>query len=227
MGLCFAADQATPPPSSSPAIEARLDAGLMVAQASEDARYLGRWIQARNDNAGQPFAIVDKKAARLFVFDAQQTLVGSSTVLTGSAAGDDSVPGVGERAQQFRLAREERTTPAGRFASEPGHNLAGEDIVWFDYGAALAIHRLRADANYERRARSLSTPTPDDNRASLGCVVVPVAFYDRVVRPLLGTRKGTVYVLPETRSVQAIWPGGPGGPSDMPREAATTLARSD
>lgn len=183
-----------------------IDAGLIAAQASADVRYLGRWIQSRNDSAGLPFAIVDKKQARLYVFDERQVLVGSSTVLTGAAAGDESAPGVGERAQTARLARHERTTPAGRFESQPGHNLAGEDIVWFDYDAALAIHRLRNDAAYVARAQRLASPSPDDNRASLGCVVVPVAFYERVVRPLLGQRRGVVYVLPDVRPVQAWWP---------------------
>jgi len=32
-------------------------------------------------------------------------------------------------------------------------------------------------------------------------VVVPVAFYDDVVSPLLGRQRGVVYVLPETRPV--------------------------
>lgn len=174
--------------------------------ASEDARYLAGWIRAHGDNAGLPFAIVDKKDAQLHLFDGQQRHVASSVVLVGSAPGDESVPGVGRRAQQSRLAMAERTTPAGRFESEPGRNLNDEDIVWFDYAAALAIHRLRPDAQWERRAQRLATPTPDDNRMSLGCVVVPVAFYEQQVRPLLGLRRGVVYVLPETRPVQAWWP---------------------
>jgi hypothetical protein len=208
-GLAFAAGEPSPSPSpadSPPAAASSIEAGLVVVQASADARYLGQWIQARQDHGGQPFAIVDKKEARLYVFDDRQTLVGSSTVLTGATVGDDSAPGIGQRAQSQRVARDERTTPAGRFASEPGHNRTGEDIVWFDYGAALAIHRLRQDAAYAQRQQRLQTPSPDDNRASLGCVVVPVAFYERVVRPWLGSRRGVVYVLPDSRPVQALWP---------------------
>lgn len=40
----------------------------------------------------------------------------------------------------------------------------------------------------------------DDNRISLGCIVVPEDFYDTVVHPLLGQRRAVVYVLPETRA---------------------------
>ncbi len=192
--------------SAVPAGFGSVESALIATQASADSRYLGQWIQARDDSGGLPFAIVDKKQARLYVFDHRQTLVGSSTVLTGSMPGDESVPGVGQRAQSKRLAWGERTTPAGRFESQPGLNLNGEDIVWFDYEAALAIHRLRPDASHAARAQRLASATPDVNRASLGCVVVPVAFYERVVRPWLGARRGVVYVLPENRPVQAWWP---------------------
>jgi hypothetical protein len=174
--------------------------------ASADAHYLAGWIRTHGDNNGLPFAIVDKKAAQMHLFDEAQRHVGSAVVLLGSAPGDESAPDVGRRAQTASIAPAERTTPAGRFASEPGRNLHDEDIVWFDYRAALAIHRLRPDAQAERRAQRLATPTPDDNRASLGCVVVSVAFYEHTVRPLLGTRRGLVYVLPDTRPVEALWP---------------------
>ena len=43
-----------------------------------------------------------------------------------------------------------------------------------------------------------------DNRSTLGCVVVPVAFYLDVVEPLLGRSSGVVYVLPETGSVRDL-----------------------
>ncbi|WP_418318831.1 L,D-transpeptidase [Piscinibacter sakaiensis] len=179
---------------------------LFAADASADVRYLHRWIGQRNDSGGRPFAIVDKKQARMHIFDERQALVGSSVVLTGATPGDESVPGVGQRAQTGQIAANERTTPAGRFASQPGRNLKGEDIVWFDYDAALAIHRLRPDASYASRSKRLASATPDDNRASLGCVVVPVEFYQQVVQRWLGARRGVVYVLPERRPVQALWP---------------------
>jgi hypothetical protein len=55
-----------------------------------------------------------------------------------------------------------------------------------------------------REAR-LASPTPEDNRASLGCVVVPAAFYDSVVEPMLGHGRAVVYVLPETRPVRELF----------------------
>ncbi|HEX2010225.1 MAG TPA: L,D-transpeptidase, partial [Roseateles sp.] len=105
-------------------------------------------------------------------------------------------PGIGQRVLSG-IAPQERITPAGRFDSEPGRNLKGEAIVWIDYEAAVAIHRLRPAPPAERRPQRLASDSAEDRRISLGCVVVSAEFYDEVVAPLLGRRRGVVYVLPE------------------------------
>lgn len=169
------------------------------AASSEDARFAAQWVMHAADHQGLPFAVVDKRDARLYVFTADGRLLGASAALLGAAVGDHSAPGVGQRAQKRGLPLDERTTPAGRFASEPGRNLTGEDIVWIDYDAAVAIHRLRPADPRERRPERLASTSPADNRISAGCVVVPIAFYEQVVRPSLGRSRGVVYVLPETR----------------------------
>jgi hypothetical protein len=171
---------------------------------SPDARYTAQWVMDTADNRGQPFAIVDKKDARLYVFAGSGKLLGATSALLGLAPGDRSAPGVGKYAPS-QIPRGDRTTPAGRFATEPGHNLSGEDIVWVDYDAALAIHRLRPAAAGERRPQRLLSETPADNRISLGCVVVAVSFYESVIGPTLGKNRGVVYVLPEESPVQAMF----------------------
>ncbi|MEO7887188.1 MAG: hypothetical protein ABI893_01625 [Polaromonas sp.] len=176
--------------------------GALVS-ASPDARYALRWVMSSRDNQGLPFVMVDKKGGRIFVFEATGQLRGVSPVLTGLTPGDHAVPGMAQRSVGS-LRVDERTTPAGRFVSEPGHNLQGEAIVWIDYTAKLAIHRLRPAAQAERRAERLASETPDDNRISLGCVVVPVSFYETVVGPVLGKSRGVVYILPETQPVQRM-----------------------
>lgn len=163
---------------------------------SAEAQRVARMAYEAGDARGRAFAVVDKKEARLHVFAADGHLAGSTPVLLGLARGDTSAPGVGRKVSTG-IPAGERTTPAGRFDSEPGHNLAGEAIVWFDYEAALAIHRLRPGAPGERRAERLASATPDDNRISLGCVVVSGDFFDRVVQPQLGRGRAVVYVLPE------------------------------
>jgi hypothetical protein len=164
---------------------------------SDDVWRLARRVHDAGDHAGMAYAIVDKRAAQLVVFHADGRLAGSTSALLGSTAGDQSVPGVGERAQRAALQPGDATTPAGRFVSQPGRNHTGEAVIWVDEQAALAIHRLRPGAAHAARARRLASANPGDKRVSQGCVVVSVAFFESVVQPLLGRRSAVVYVLPE------------------------------
>jgi len=172
--------------------------------ASADARYAASRVLSASDHQGLPFVIVDKKDARIFVFGPDGQLRGASAALLGLASGDHSIPGIGAR-ELSRILPAERTTPAGRFLSQPGRNLQGEEVVWVKHSEGLAIHRLRPGNSLEQRAQRLASSTTDDNRISLGCVVVPVAFYQSVVAPVLGKNFSVVYVLPETFPVQALF----------------------
>src|SRR5919197_584628 len=79
------------------------------AAANADVTAVVQWIAQSHDNGRKPFLIVDKRNARLFVFDAHATMVASSTILLGAAPGDYSVPGIGERKMSDILPHE-RTT---------------------------------------------------------------------------------------------------------------------
>ncbi len=181
----------------------KLDFGAQYA--SPDTRNVARWVVDSRDHGGLPFAIVDKKQAHIYLFDGAGRLLGDSAVLLGQTVGDRSAPLVGEHTQAGRVPVDERTTPSGRFETDPGLNLDGDPVVWVDYAAALAIHRVRPGASRRAREARLASATPDDNRVSLGCIVVPRAFYARVVQPLLGRSRGVVYVLPEERSLHEIF----------------------
>jgi hypothetical protein len=137
------------------------------------------------------------------VFEAAGRLRAASAALVGMARGDESAPGVGQIAPAL-IPVAMRTTPAGRFNTEPGRNLDGEDIVWFDYDAGLAIHRLRPNARQARQER-IRSHKPEDHRVSAGCVVVPVEFYEQAIAPVLGHQPGVVYVLPDTRSIEDVF----------------------
>jgi hypothetical protein len=171
-----------------------------------DARNVVDWIVRDHDNHGAPFLVVDKRNARLLVFDAHGTLEADSPVLLGAARGDDSVPGIGQR--KMRDIRPfERTTPAGRFEAEAGRNLQNEDIVWIDYDAAVSMHRVRATNPRERRLQRLATPTIADNRISWGCINVPAQFFNAWVSPLFSHgRHSVVYVLPEVHPLAQVFP---------------------
>ena len=120
------------------------------------------------------------------------------------AKGDVWVSGIGERSMR-EIAAHERTTPAGRFISEPGKNLNGESIVWIDYDATVSMHRLRPSNPLEKRPERMNTATPLDNRITYGCVNVPAEFYDRWVLPFLGKTTGVIYVLPETQPAKKLF----------------------
>jgi len=173
-------------------------------RVSSEARAIADWVVDSADNHGLPFIIVDKAQAKVLVFDADGLLRGASPALLGAAKGDDSVPGIGER-PIADIRPEERTTPAGRFAAEMGVNAKGEDILWVDYDDAVSMHRVRATNPAERRLRRLASATPADNRISYGCINLPAAFYDTVVKPAFQPHNGIVYVLPETRSAQVLF----------------------
>jgi hypothetical protein len=165
-------------------------------QPSDQARHAAVAAFDLRDAGGRPVAVVDKKNARIYVFGADGRLRGTTPVLLGLTPGDRSAPGVGQLAGGY-IPADMQTTPAGRFESEPGRNLKGESIVWLDYDAALAIHRLRPAHPAQRRPQRLASATTDDNRISQGCVIVPGHFFDEVVAPTLGRQRGVVYILPE------------------------------
>jgi hypothetical protein len=172
--------------------------------ASRDVRHIADWIVDSTDNLGLPFVIVDKTDARVFVFDAGGRLLGAAPALLGSARGDHTVPGIGDR-EYSDMRPADRTTPAGRFVAALGRNIRGEDIVWVDYDAAVSLHRVITTKPKERRLERLATPTPLDNRISYGCINVPARFYENVVSPAFTGTDGIVYVLPETRPVREVF----------------------
>ncbi len=173
--------------------------------ATGAARRLAQWVVASADNGTRPFVILDKQDARVFVFAASGRLLGATPVLLGYAQGDDTVPGIGNRPIQS-VRPEERTTPAGRFVSVPGRNALDEEVLWVDYDAAVSIHRVRLTDPAERRAERLSSPTAADNRISYGCINMPAAFFEQTLWPHLRGGNGVVYVLPEQKALEQVFP---------------------
>jgi hypothetical protein len=173
-------------------------------QPSHDARTIADQIAALNDNGGSDFIIIDKKNARFYVFDGSSRLRASSTVLLGAAVGDDAAPDIGQR-PFARIRLDEKTTPAGRFVAERGHETSGKDVVWVDYDAAVAIHRVLTANPDERRLQRLASDVATDKRISMGCINLPVPFYEAYVRPMFANHKHPVYILPDTKSIDEVF----------------------
>lgn len=169
-------------------------------RAGKDVVQLANWVSYTYDSGRRPFVIIDKKDAKMYVFDGWGKLWSTSPVLVGMAVGDDSAPGVGSK-RLSQLKPSEKTTPAGRFEARPGKDNHGADVVWIDYDAALSMHAVASVSASERRAERMATPDPSDNRISNGCINLPPKFFTGVLWPTVRKSGAIVYVLPETRSI--------------------------
>lgn len=161
-------------------------------------------VMRASDAAGKAFGVIDKPRATLWIFDAQGRLLDRSPVLVGQARGDVAPADIGTRPLN-KIRPHEKITSSGRFVTEGGRNLSGEDIVWLDYDSAMSLHRVR-NVPGENRAKRLATEDVADNRISFGCVNIPADFYDRHIKPLFGIRPGVVYVLPESKTLSEVFP---------------------
>jgi hypothetical protein len=187
---------------SAPARPAPQLADFGSVRPTADVRLMANWVVASGDHKRMSFVIVDKKDARVYAFDPQGRLKSAAPALLGSAIGDDTAPGVGDKALDDVLPQE-KTTAAGRFVAEVGMDTRGEDVVWVDYDGALSMHRV---LQKPERLKALASPTNADNRMSFGCVNLPPAFYEQVLRPAVDRTGAVIYILPETRSLHEQFP---------------------
>ena len=217
--LPAAADAQSPAPptgEAEPAVPAD-DAADQPPQLSAAANLLTNWVIATHDNGDMPFMVIDKDSAEVFVYDADGQKLGRAPVLVGSARGDDSVPGVGDR-ELSNIPPEDRTTPAGRFVAKMGPASGHKRVVWVDYADAVSLHPVITANKEEQRLQRLKSPTPEDNRITYGCINVPTAFYHKIVEPLLKDTSGVVYILPDTRPLKEVFAAVPF--PDPPGQAA-------
>ena len=159
---------------------------------------------ARTGVSSGHFAILDKSGARLWVFSPRGEAIANSPVLLGQAIGDEAPAGLGTRAFS-KYSRSDKITPAGRFLTEEGVNLSGEDIIWLDYESGLSMHRVRNIAG-ERRHERVASGVIAQRRISFGCVNVPAPFYEQYLSPLFRSQSSVVYILPEVRRLEEVFP---------------------
>jgi hypothetical protein len=177
-----------------------------VEKRSASAAEVADWVIASGDNTGRPFMIVDKLAAEVFVFDAAGRLLGDAPVLVGLARGDDSVAGIGDR-DLAAIRPEERTTPAGRFVTGFGPAAGSRrTVLWVDYATAVSLHPVVVNNPKERRLERIRSPDPGEHRITFGCINVPTAFYKDVVLKAFAGGVGVVYVLPDTKPLDEVFP---------------------
>jgi len=171
----------------------------------ETVTQLAGWVLSAGDNRDLPFLIIDKASTKVFVFAADGQLQGAAPALLGLARGDDSTPGVGDR-ELSAIRPKDRTTPAGRFLAAFGPAIGQARVLWVDYATAISLHPVVTTNPKERRVARLRSPTPKDNRITYGCINVSAAFYRNVVSAAFAGGKGVVYILPEKKPLDEVFP---------------------
>ncbi len=172
---------------------------------SDAANRMIAWIAAEHDNKGLPYAVIDKQTASLILFDGKGGVRGEVPVLLGIGVGDDSTPGVGAK-DLDEIGPAERTTPAGRFVAKFGRAFGRQRVLWVDYANSVALHAVITTHKKDRRVERLLSPAPDDNHITFGCINVGTRFYTGTLGPLFRKRGGIVYVLPDTRPLDDVFP---------------------
>lgn len=172
---------------------------------SDPANRMIAWVAVSHDNGALPYAVIDKPGATLFLFNADGQFVGQAPVLLGIGIGDDSSPGVGAK-NLDEIGPAERTTPAGRFVAKFGRAFGKQRVLWVDYGNAVALHAVTTTNRQEHRVERLASPDVADHRISFGCINVGTAFYTRKIRPLFERKGGIVYILPDVKPLDEVFP---------------------
>lgn len=175
------------------------------APRSEAAGRVIAWIGSAGDNRLLPYIVIDKQQARAFLFDGKGKALADAPVLIGIASGDEATPGVGKKSLG-ELGPAEKTTPAGRFLAKFGWAAGRQRVLWVDYTTSVALHTIPPGHPKERRRERMLSPAADDNRITFGCINVPKAFYSGRVQPLFLKKGGYVYILPDTKSLEEVFP---------------------
>ena len=199
--MALAAQQAGAAPSPAPP----RPTDVIAPVPSEAALRVAEWVAASGDNGAAPYIIIDKNVAALFLFDRKGKAVGSVPVLIGAMPGDEATPGIGTK-RLAEIGPAERTTPAGRYLARFGVAAGRQRVLWVDYATSVAIHTIPPGNAAEKRRERLLSPEVEDNRITFGCINVPRAFYGRSIAPLFGRKGGYVYILPDTKPLEAVFP---------------------
>lgn len=189
------------------------------------ARRVSGWIAESGDNQSLPYIIIDKPAAAILVYDAKGTPVASGPVLIGIAQGDDASPGVGSK-NLSEIGPAEKTTPAGRYLARFGRAAGNARVLWVDYATSVAIHTIPTGNPKENRTRRMLSPDISDNRITFGCINVPKAIYNGKIAPMFGKKGGYVYILPDTKPLEATFPPLHARPLVEPSSREESLADS-
>jgi len=144
---------------------AALTADLARERASAEVREVALWAVDSHDHAGLPFVVVDKARARLFAFDQDGRLRGSTSVLLSEGA---AIP----------------PTPTGRFVADGIRSAQVDGIVWEHDGATVSLHCLPDALTSASSPGGVQRLPSSDPQISDGSLHVSGDFYRDYLSPL-------------------------------------------
>lgn len=166
---------------------ATLNADLARASASPQVGRVAQWAVLTGDHSGLPFVVVDKSRARLFAFDPQGRLRGSTPILR-SASG--------------RQERNAASMPEGRFVADSWLSVRSDGIVWVNADTTVSLHGLSSSQASE--ATPNVPAAPDANATAQAALHVEDGFYRNYLSPLR-SQGSVAYVLHEDPSAQEMF----------------------
>jgi hypothetical protein len=202
LATSLAAAEAPQPVAGAPVAATRVD--YREGIVSPQVRHIAEWAVHSGDHQRLPFIVVDKINASAAAFDASGRLLRTTPVLLGIGVGDTFAPGVAQL-EMHQTQPWQRITPAGRFFADEGRNLEKQRVLWVDYDAGIAIHKIPTKRTPQRRQERMVSPDPAEHRITYGCINVPAVFYDTVVRTHFRQKGGIVYVLPDTLPLKSVF----------------------
>lgn len=189
---------------SAPALSGTQRADFRGETVTPGTRHIADWAVHSGDHQRLPFIVLDKVHATAAAFDASGQLIAITPVLIGMGIGDAFAPGV-INMDMYQTLPSQRITPAGRFFAEEDRNLKGQRVLWVDYDAGIAIHKLSSKKTKQRRHDRMASASAVDRRITFGCINVPPAFYEQVVSPGFRPKGGIVYVLPDVTPLKSVF----------------------
>ncbi len=164
------------------------------------AAQLAAWVTLAGDNGARPFAIVDKLAAQVFVFDADGRLAGRRAGAGRSRARRRLLRR--DRRQGARRHQSRRSAPRLPAASWPklraGQRRQDRDLGRLRRCDLVAPGGHQMNPKEHRLTRNQVVPALEvDHRISFGCINVRRrGFYEGVVLKAFAGGSAIVYILP-------------------------------
>jgi hypothetical protein len=185
---------------------AALHARLARERAAPEVQEVAQWAVASQDHAGLPFVVVDKTQARLFAFDPQGQLLGSTAILSSRPQG---------------VPTPVAAAPTGRFVTDTGLSAHADGIVWVNAGIGFSVYGTPAGQDAGFAPQPWASGDGDNQAVADGTLRVAGDFY-REHLSNLKSQVSVAYVLSQGQPWHEVL--GNYMPADGRRQL--TLARS-